>query len=77
VRSDLSARIDEVRRELIELITATRAELTHRQDALNARMDEIARDMTKIYDVLVRREDYERLREQVQELERKIAELTR
>jgi polyhydroxyalkanoate synthesis regulator phasin len=40
-------------------------------------MDEIARDLTRLHEALVRREDYERLREQVQELERKIAELTR
>jgi polyhydroxyalkanoate synthesis regulator phasin len=66
VHSDLIGRIDELRREL-----------TQRQDVLSARMDEIARDLTKLHEALVRREDYERLREQVQELERKIAELTR
>jgi len=94
--------MDELRRELIELITSTRAELraeiaknTERIDQLNARLDqtnaridqldtrlsgridEVVLDLNKIHDALVRREDYDRLREQVHELEKKVAALSR
>jgi polyhydroxyalkanoate synthesis regulator phasin len=79
-----NARLDIIHQDLIRRIDETRGELrseiaqnTDRIDRMNARIDEVVLDLNKIHDALVRREDYERLREQVHELEKKVALLTR
>jgi predicted nuclease with TOPRIM domain len=66
IREDLGQRIEETNKR----IDAVRQDLTHRIDKTHTRMD-------RLYEVIVRREEHEKLEQRLRSLERDVAELKR
>ncbi len=74
--SQLSQRMGDLNDHIVRLdgrIDQTNARI----DQTNARIDGVVLDLNKIHDALVRREDYDELRQRVHELEKKVAGLVR
>ena len=76
---DQSRRIDALREELTQRIEALREELTHRIDALRAelthRIDKIDGRLDRLYEVVVRREEHQKLEERLTYLEHAVGEI--
>ena len=76
---DQSRRIDAVREELTQRIEALREELTHRIDAvreeLTHRIDKIDGRLDRLYEVVVRREEHQKLEDRLTYLENAVGEI--
>ncbi|GAB4412745.1 MAG: hypothetical protein OHK0032_08810 [Thermodesulfovibrionales bacterium] len=68
LRADLYGRIDELRADLYGRIDELRADLVERIDRLNSRVD-------RLYEVIVRRDEHEKLEFRVMKLEQDVAEI--
>jgi len=72
IHRDLIRRIDETRVELKGEIVSTRAELKGEIGRLNQRVDEVIFSIGRLYEVIVRREEHEDLKDQVKKVSRHV-----
>jgi hypothetical protein len=81
VNADLILRIDKVNADLILRIDKVNADLNLRIDKVNAdlilRIDEINRGVSRLYEVIVRREEHTFLTERVARLEQAVEDMKR
>jgi peptidoglycan hydrolase CwlO-like protein len=75
VRTELKAEIHQVRNELKAEIHQGRAELNSRIDHLLSELEATNRNIAHLYEVIVRRDDYQQLQERVARIENQVAEL--
>jgi len=66
------AKVDAVHRDLIRRIDETRAELKGEMGRLNQRVDEVIFSIGRLYEVIVRREEHDDLKEQVKKISRHV-----
>ncbi len=75
MHSELNSRIDQVRSELGGRIDHLDSELNARIDRVIDGLVETNRSIARLYEVIVRRDDYQQLQERVARIENQVAEL--
>ncbi|RJR42810.1 MAG: hypothetical protein C4567_06525 [Deltaproteobacteria bacterium] len=75
VRAELGGRIDAVREELGNRIDAVREELGKRIDGIASRLDATNDRLNQLYEVVVRREEHEKLVTRIERIEREMEDL--
>jgi len=71
----LNSRIDEMNKRIDELRVELRSEIAIRINEMNNRIDETNKRIDRLYEVIVRREEHERLDIKVMKIEQDIAEM--
>jgi len=77
LRKDLSDRIDAIREDLSSRIDATRMDLINRIDGTHIRIDGTNDKIERLYEVIVRRDEHDKLDTRVIQLENKLEELSK
>jgi predicted nucleic acid-binding Zn-ribbon protein len=71
-------RLDDINNQLIDQsrrIDEVRAELTHRQDEMNREINETNHRISRLYEVIVSKDEHKNLEQKVLQLERDVQEL--